>query len=206
MNILDFTSDGSIDIKIIKQLEIIRKIARRENYTRDYLIKQILTPDKSLLGSFQSIEFIDVYCKNMKEIYDIIKEIAKDNIIIITEWTFMLFNSDKEDFNKDSHGEIIPAYPNLKDDRDDKPYYKYYCLIDDKSFQTFEEMNTFLENWLRGFDTYSGYIIDAHKIDVFKKFLLQGDIDISIEKEFRDSIIGFFSGVHECDTLVIISK
>ncbi|HBG32262.1 MAG: hypothetical protein A2084_00760 [Tenericutes bacterium GWC2_39_45] len=206
MNILDFTSDVSIEAKIIKQLEIIRKIAGRENYNRDYFIKQIGTPDTSLLGSFQSIKFIDVYCKNMKEIYDIIKEIAKDNIMIITEWTFMLFNSDKEDFNKDSHGEIIPAYPNLKDDRNDKPYYKYYCLIDDKSFQTYEEMNIFLENWLRGFDSYSGYIIKKDQIDICKTYLFENKKSLPLEMNFKNSIIGFFSGTHECNTLVVMTK
>jgi hypothetical protein len=210
MNILDFTSDVSIEIKIIKQLEIIRKIARRENYTRDYFIKQILTPDTSLLGSFQSIRFMDVYQYNMLEIFKIVKEFAKGNIVVITEWTIPWEqDSYYSEFIKNMHAESIPAYP-YPQVREywmpkKQPYKVYYYDIHLDMYKIDSVLIDFLEEF-RGFDSYSGYIVDAHKIDVFKKFLLQDDNNMSMEKEFRDSVIGFFSGVHECDTLAIISK
>ena len=94
----------------------------------------------------------------------------------------------------------------MKDDRNDKPYYKYYCLIDDKSFQTYEEMNIFLENWLRGFDSYSGYIIKKDQIDICKTYLFENKKSLPLEMNFKNSIIGFFSGTHECNTLVVMTK
>ncbi|RJP56549.1 MAG: hypothetical protein C4543_11175 [Ignavibacteriales bacterium] len=207
---MDYLNNKNYEYKIEKYLEKINKTGVKSSISLKYFINNIVEPDKSLIGYFNEINLFDVYQYNMLDIFKIVREFAKGNIVVITEWTVPWEgDSSYSEFIKNVHGESIPAYPYPKVRENwmpkEQPYKVYYYDIHLDMYNSDSELAGFLEEF-RGFDTYSGYIIDAHKMDIFKKFLLQGDIDISIEKEFRDSIIGFFSGVHECDTLVIISK
>ena len=210
MNLADYLSNKNYEYKIEKYLEKINRLGFRDSISLKYFVNHIIKPDESLIGCFKEINLFDVYQYNMLEIFKIVREFAKGNIVVITEWT-VPWEDDSyySEFIKNMHAESIPAYPYPKVRENwmpkEQPYKVYYYDIHLDMYNSDSELADFLEEF-RGFDTYSGYIIDAHKIDVFKKFLLKGDIGISIEKEFRDSIIGFFSGVHECDTLVIISK
>lgn len=210
MNFMDYLNNKNYEYKIEKYLERINKTGVRGSISLTYFVSTIIEPDKSLKGCFKEINLFDVYQYNMLEIFKIVREFAKGNIVVITEWT-VPWEDDSfyPEFIKNFHGESIPAYPYPKV-RDywmpkEQPYKVYYYNIHLDMYQSDAALNDFLEEF-RGFDTYSGYIIDAHKMDIFKKFLLQDDINMSMEKEFKDSVIGFFSGVHECDTLAIISK
>jgi len=210
MNLMDYLNNKNYEYKIEKYLEKINKTGVRGSISLKYFINNIVEPDESLIGCFNEITLFDVYQYNMLDIFKMVREFSKGNIVVITEWT-VPWEEDSyySEFIKKMHAESIPAYPYPKVRENwmpkEQPYKVYYYDINLDMYKNDSLLTHFLEEF-RGFDTYSGYIIDAHKIDVFKKFLLQEDIDISLEKEFRDSIIGFFSGVHECDTLVIISK
>jgi len=209
MNLMDYLNNKNYEYKIEKYLEKINRLGFRDSISLKYFVNHIIKPDKSLIGCFKEINLFDVYQYNMLEIFKIVREFAKGNIVVITEWT-VPWEDDSfyPEFIKNFHGESIPAYPYPKDRKSwmpEQPYKVYYYDIHLDTYKSDAVLTDFLEEF-RGFDTYSGYIIDAQKMDVFKKYLLQDDANISMEKEFKDAIIGFFSGVHECDTLVIISK
>ncbi|MDO9629068.1 MAG: hypothetical protein Q7I99_04130 [Acholeplasmataceae bacterium] len=207
---MDYINNKNYEYKIEKYLGKINKIGFRDSISLKYFVNTIIEPDKSLIGCFNEINLFDVYQYHMLDIFKIVIEFAKGNIVVITEWT-VPWEGDScySDFIKNMHAESIPAYPYPKVREywmpKEQPYKVYYYDIHLDMYKSDSVLTDFLEEF-RGFDTYSGYIIDAHKIDVFKKFLLQGDSNMLLEKEFKDSVIGFFSGVHECDTLVIISK
>ena len=210
MNLTDYINNKNFEYKIEKYLDNINKTRVSGSISLKYFVNTIIEPDKSLIGCFNEITLFDVYQYNMLGIFKIVNEFAKDNIVVITEWT-VPWEGDLcySEFIKNMHAESIPAYPYPKVREywmpKEQPYKVYYYDIHLDMYKSDSALTDFLEEF-KGFDTYSGYIIDAHKIDVFKKYLLQGDINMSMEKEFKDSVIGFFSGVHECDTLVIISK
>lgn len=207
---MDYINNNNYEYKIEKYLKKINKTESRDSISLKYFVENIIEPDKSFIGCFEEINLFDVYQYNMLDIFKIVKEFAKGNIVVVTEWT-VPWEEDPyySEFNKNMYAESIPAYPYPKVREywmpKEQPYKIYYYDIHLDMYNSDSVLTNFLEEF-RGFDTYSGYIIDAQKIDVFKEFLLQGDSSMSIEKEFKDSVIGFFSGVHECDTLVIISK
>ena len=207
--ILDYFSNN-MKIKIKDYWNKIKTKDYRNYISLDYFLNQIIDPDNSLKHSFSDVILVDVNKFEMADIFMEIKKHSDDNVILITEWSIP-YPGDEYNYliNKFPLGAIIPAYP-YPENRvswmpKTKPHRVYYYEVDDKLFKNKEELNDCLEEF-RGFNSYSGYILNKDKINVFKKYLINDKKDMTAAENFKESVIGFFSGVHECDTLVILKR
>ena len=206
MDIFDYVDDEQKDYKLNEYIKSTKLRSDSVIVYKDRFLKTVLMPTKHLLGIFNKINFLDVYCKSMNEIYRMIKDSANGNIILITEWTFYHGSTDEVDFTKNSHGRVIPAFPSKKVYSREKPYHTYFCKLNDECFQSEEELNEFLEYWFRSFDSYSGYIVDKNKLADFEKYVILENESELLKDAFRKSVKGFFSSVHDFDTLVLLEK
>lgn len=206
MDIFDYVDDEQKDYKLNEYVKSTKLRNDSIIVYKDRFLKNILRPTKHLLGIFNKINFLDVYGKSMNEIYRMIKDFANCNIILITEWTFYHGRTDEVEFNKNPHGRVIPAFPNKKMDNREKPYHTYFYKLNDESFQSEEELNEFLEYWFRSFDSYSGYIVDKKKVADFEKYVILEKESELLKDAFRKSIRGFFSSVHDFDTLILLEN
>jgi len=184
-------------------------ISIRESFDDDYFTKKSATPHSPLKGKFESLALHYTHNLSMLDIYNTLKSIAQDNILLITNWDVP--------FPKEKHYEIIkkhivnsyPSYP-YKDEGVDNAgnynrYKVYYHIVNESSFNNNKErLNAFLEQYFKGFDNYSGYIIKPERFNQFSNYI--AGINTVSKDEFSDSVRGFFSGVHDCETLLVVLK
>lgn len=174
-----------------------------------YFLHQSFCPDESFKGKFSNLELVNIKNKSMIEIFENIKKISQGNLILMRDWcvpapedcTFPAFSNEfKGNINKvteksrknESGGKTIPKR------------FPPFCEINPGCYQSDLEFNNVLEKWFRGFDTFHGYIVSANQINQFAKYNASKRPTKELQKDYENCIKGFFSGVHEYDTLIFL--
>lgn len=202
--------ESELESILMNFLKKTKQTSGRQGATFDYFIRNINEPDESLIKHFKSVTLIDFHEKDMIEIYSDIQELAQGNSVLLTEWGVPTGGDEYTQLVKDLKGGIVfLAYPLSESQRISRgsknKYSVSYCTICPENYESENDFNDFLEYWFRGFDGFSGYVVEKKDLEKFGKYMLKTDGSIELESDFKRSVKGFFSGVHELQILVYFS-
>ena len=196
-------------IEFLKSPESYDELAKAHNIHRDndcacaqaYEIEQyFIEPNESLAKHFSKLEIFNTRQIEMIDIYDIILNKSEGNIPLIAQWIVPREHDNDErsiQFKQLHQGKRISAFP-----WDDGRFGVSYYSIDVQSY-TRDNLSDFIDKF-RGFEDYHGYIIVNDKIDKFDKFMRKKSHTDEEIIEFKDAVLGYFSGIHECDFIVFL--
>ncbi len=159
-----------------------------------------IEPNESLVKHFFRLEIFNTRSIEMIDIFDIIFKKSDGNIPLIAQWIVPREHDNDErsiQFKELHRGIRISAFP-----WDDGRFGVSYYSINVQSYNR-DDLSYFIDKF-RGYDDYHGYIIDKDKIDKFENFMRKKSHSYEEVIDFKGAVLGYFSGIHECDFIVFL--
>ncbi len=201
MKITDYLGKPQLFSDVEKTYEKVRKNDRACPFI-DVIDMNFIEPPKTLEKQFQKTVIYDTRSIKMIDVFNIILKVATDDIPLLTEWILPLDEDDNDlakQFIKAHKGFKVPANP-----RENGKFGVYYYYIDHESYKR-DELTDFIE-WFRVCEDYHGYIIRKDRIDDFKQYMMKKEPSEEETQRFIDCVVGYFSGIHECDLILFLLK
>lgn len=199
MNLVEFLKSPESYDELAKAHKIYRIndcSCAQESEIEQYFIE----PNESLAKHFSKLEIFNTRPIEMIDIYDIILNKSEDNIPLIAQYIVPREHDNDErsmQFKNLHRGKRISAFP-----WDDGRFGVSYYSIDAQSY-TRDDLSVFIDKF-RGFEDYHGYIIKKDRTDKFENFMRKKSHSDEEVIEFKEAVLGYFSGIHECDFIVFL--
>lgn len=166
----------------------------------DEIEQYFIEPNESLAKHFSKLEIFDTRPIEMIDIYNIVLNKSEGNTPLIAQYIVPREHDNDErsiQFKNLHRGKRISAFP-----WDDGRFGVSYYSIDVQSY-TKDDLSVFIDKF-RGFEDYHGYIVKNDRIDKFENFMRKKSHTDEEILQFRDAVMGYFSGIHECDFIVFL--
>lgn len=201
MKIIDYLGKPELFSNVEKTYEKLRKNDSACPFI-NVIDMNFIEPPKAFEKQFQKAVIYDTRTIKMIDVFNIILKTAKDDMPLITEW-----NLPGDDVNYDWEKQFIKAHKGFKvptNPHENGKFGIYFYYIDHELYER-DELTEFIEEF-RVNEDYYGYILKKGRIDDFKQYMMKKEPSEEEKNRFLDCVIGYFSGIHECDFILFLLK